>query len=135
MDWDGSDPLRFLKMMNGENLGAPGHLSMPEVMEPAKVRKLCKARSSAIMANHDRPRCILDRHERSIHKRWTKKTKQRRLQILLDGWPDMPTMRRPDFAVLRRESRPSVMPAPSSAAISSGPTSTRKTCSDPRACC
>lgn len=66
MDWDGSDPLRFLKMMNGENLGAPGHLSMPEVMEPAKVRKLCKARSSAIMANHDRPP-LHSRPPRAIH--------------------------------------------------------------------
>jgi hypothetical protein len=37
-------------------------------------------------------------------KRWTKKTKQQRLQVLLAAWPNMPTMYRPDFAAFRKES-------------------------------
>ncbi|KAK4236499.1 hypothetical protein C8A03DRAFT_16841 [Achaetomium macrosporum] len=77
---------------------------MPPTMTPDKVRQLCKERSASIFANHDRLRRILDRHESTIQKRWTKKTKQQRLQILLDGWPNMPPMHRPDFAAFRIES-------------------------------
>jgi hypothetical protein len=73
-------------------------------MEPSQVRKLCKERSRAIFASYDRLGRILDRHEPTIQKRWTKKTKQQRLQVLLAAWPNMPTMHRPDFAAFRKES-------------------------------
>ncbi|KAK4234779.1 hypothetical protein C8A03DRAFT_46958 [Achaetomium macrosporum] len=81
----------------------PG-LPMPPTMTPDTVRQLCKERSGRIFANHDRLRRILDRHELTIQKRWTKKTKHQRLQILLDGWPNMPPMHRPDFVAFRIES-------------------------------
>jgi hypothetical protein len=100
-DVDWSDPLSFFKQINA---GEPGGLPMPALMEPGQVRKLCKERSSAIFANHGRLRRILDRHELTIQKRWTKKTKRQRLQILLDGWPNMATTHRPDFAGFRMES-------------------------------
>jgi hypothetical protein len=73
-------------------------------MEPPQVRQLCSERSTRIFANHDRLARILDRHEATIQKRWTKKTKHQRLQILLDGWPNMAPGHRPDFAAFRKES-------------------------------
>ncbi|KAL2127232.1 hypothetical protein VTI74DRAFT_11063 [Chaetomium olivicolor] len=99
INWD--DPLSFFRYLNA---GEPGHLPMPKLMEPSQVRQLCKQRSNCIIANHDRLRRILERHESTIQKRWTKKTKHQRLQILLDGWPNMAPMHRPDFAAFRRES-------------------------------
>ena len=103
-DIDWNDPMAFLKAMGGGNLGGPGGLPIPEVMQPADVRRLCKERSSSIMASHGRLQRILDRHESTIQKRWTKKTKGQRLQILLDGWPGMAATHRPDFDAFRRES-------------------------------
>ncbi|KAJ4300156.1 hypothetical protein N0V88_002825 [Collariella sp. IMI 366227] len=97
INWD--DPMSFF-----EALGGPGALPIPKMMEPSHVRQLCKQRSTSITASHDRLRQILDRHELTIQKRWTKKTKNQRLQILLDGWPNMPAAHRPDFAAFRRES-------------------------------
>ncbi len=99
-DIDFKDPLSFFKALNDGKSGLP----MPDLMEPAQVRQLCKKRSSGIMASHDRLRAILSRHEPTIHKRWTKKTKHQRLQILQDGWPNMATTHRPDFYAFRRES-------------------------------
>ena len=99
-DIDFNDPLSFFKALNDGKSGLP----IPDLMEPSQVRQLCKKRSSGIMASHDRLRGILSRHESTIHKRWTKKTKHQRLQILQDGWPNMATTHRPDFYAFRRES-------------------------------
>jgi hypothetical protein len=99
IDW--SDPSSFFKAINA---GAPGGLPVPEMMEPAQVRRLCKDRSSAVLAHYARLRGIVDRHEATIQKRWTKKTKQQRLQILLAAWPNMAPEHRPDFAAFRKES-------------------------------
>ncbi|AEO69920.1 uncharacterized protein THITE_2081075 [Thermothielavioides terrestris NRRL 8126] len=99
-DFDSDDPLRFFKYINA---GAPGHLPMPKLMEADEVRRLCNERSSSVLAHYDRLQRILDRHESTIQKRWTKKTKQQRLRILLDGWPNMAPMHRPDFDAFRRE--------------------------------
>ncbi len=100
-DIDWSDPTSFFKHINA---GAPGGLPMPEMMEPAQVRRLCRDRSSAVLASYARLRGILERHEATIQKRWTKKTKQQRLQILLNAWPNMAPVHRPDFAAFRKES-------------------------------
>lgn len=100
-DIDWSDPQSFFKHLNA---GRPGGLPIPDLMEPPQVRRLCKERSTRIFANHTRLGGILERHEATIQKRWTKKTKHQRLQILLDGWPNMAAVHRPDFAAFRRES-------------------------------
>ncbi|KAK3900268.1 hypothetical protein C8A05DRAFT_17403 [Staphylotrichum tortipilum] len=100
-DIDWSDPTSFFKHINA---GAPGGLPMPEMMEPTQVRRLCKDRSSAVLASYGRLHGILDRHEATIQKRWTKKTKPQRLQILLNAWPNMAPEHRPDFAAFRKES-------------------------------
>lgn len=95
------DPLRIFKYINA---GQPGHLPMPKLMEPLEVQQLCNERSRSVRANHDLLRRVLDRHESTIQKRWTKKTKHQRLQVLLEAWPNMAPMHRPDFDAFRKES-------------------------------
>ncbi|KAJ1712176.1 hypothetical protein NYO67_5650 [Aspergillus flavus] len=51
-----------------------------------------------------RRKTIIQRHEATIQKRWSKKTRQQRLNVLLSAWPDMPAIHRPDFDAFRRES-------------------------------
>jgi hypothetical protein len=85
-----------MSFLETRKVGQPSRL--PE------VRQLCSERSGRILANHDRLGCILDRHEATIRKRWAKKSRRQRQQILLGAWPDMPAMHRPDFAAFRRES-------------------------------
>jgi hypothetical protein len=99
---DSTDPMSIFKVLNA---GQPGHIPMPKVMKAFEVRELCKERSSRILANHERLGHILDRHEPTIQKRWTKKTKHRRLEILLDAWPSMAPGHRPEFAAFRKESQ------------------------------
>ena len=46
---------------------------------------------------------IIERHETSIRKRWGKKTRQKRLDVLLGAWPGMSPAPRPDFRAYRQE--------------------------------
>ncbi len=78
--------------------------SKPEMPSPAQVRREAKERSRAIFTAYESLSKILQRHEATIQKRWTKKTRQQRLQILLKAWPGMPASHRPDFEALRKES-------------------------------
>ncbi|KAM0297086.1 hypothetical protein ACHAPM_009955 [Fusarium culmorum] len=92
IDW--SNPMEFMK-----SLGGP----MPEFASPAKVRKEAREYSSSIFASYEFLKQILQRHEATIQKRWTGKTRQQRLQILLKAWPAMSASHRPDFEAFRRE--------------------------------
>jgi len=61
-------------------------------------------RSSVILYNWDALRHILDRHEDTIRKRWTKKTKARKKTILYEAWGgEMPRLHRPDIKYLIKE--------------------------------
>lgn len=44
------------------------------------------------------------RHEATVQKRWLKKTRRQRLSILLDAWPAMAAVHRPNFRALQKES-------------------------------
>ncbi|CAG7937538.1 unnamed protein product [Penicillium salamii] len=98
IDWN--DPSSFFKALNA---GGPGGLPMPAFKSPAEVRKEATARSDGIFTTHETLRRILERHEATIQKRWLKKTRQQRLKILLNAWPDMPAVHRPDFEAFRKE--------------------------------
>ncbi|KAH7191202.1 hypothetical protein DER44DRAFT_794629 [Fusarium oxysporum] len=95
-DIDWSNPVEFLTAMGGP---------MPELPSPAKVRRQAGEYSAKVFASHHLLKQILERHEATIQKRWTKKTRQQRLQILLKAWPAMPASHRPDFEAFRRESK------------------------------
>ncbi|OAQ99017.1 hypothetical protein LLEC1_01157 [Akanthomyces lecanii] len=95
-DIDWSNPQSLFKAIGGR---------VPETPAPAKVRREAKDRSRDIFAAHDSLNKILQRHEATTQKRWSKKTRQQRLQILLKAWPGMPASHRPDFEAFRKESK------------------------------
>ncbi|EPE03056.1 hypothetical protein F503_08670 [Ophiostoma piceae UAMH 11346] len=95
-DFDWSDPSAFLNMMT------PAGMAPPTMMQPADVRREAKEKSTQLFADFHLLRSILERHETTIQKRWTKKTRTQKLAILLAAWPSMPTTHRPDFAAFRK---------------------------------
>lgn len=76
---------------------------MPEFPSPDKAKKESRENSGKVFAAYDTLNKILERHEETIQKRWMKKTRQQRLQILLKAWPDMPAPHRPDFKAFELE--------------------------------
>ncbi|KAF9763319.1 hypothetical protein IL306_003164 [Fusarium sp. DS 682] len=92
IDWD--DPTSFFKTI--------GH-TVPKILSPDEVRTEAKGRADAIFNSYEQLGKILERHEITLQRRWTKKTRQQRLKILLEAWPGMPTTHRPDFDAFRRE--------------------------------
>ncbi|EEU34289.1 uncharacterized protein NECHADRAFT_50192 [Fusarium vanettenii 77-13-4] len=96
IDW--SNPESFLEAM-----GIKGR--MPKMLSPAEVRREAKGKSRLIFAAYETLSKIIERHEATIQKRWSKKTRQQRQQILLKAWPGMPASHRPDFEALRKESK------------------------------
>lgn len=70
----------------------------PSCYPPASVVEAEACRLSAEIFSLWRTlNSIVVRREEVFRKRWTKKNKNSRAQILLKGWPNMPTMHRPDF--------------------------------------
>ncbi|KAI0449642.1 hypothetical protein F5B21DRAFT_493527 [Xylaria acuta] len=72
---------------------------------PTEVRGDAQTISRNIFASYETLRAILFRHELTIQKRWSKKTRQQRQKVLLDTWPGMPAAHRPDFEAFRRTNR------------------------------
>ncbi|KAH7124217.1 hypothetical protein EDB81DRAFT_812100 [Dactylonectria macrodidyma] len=93
IDWD--DPASFMAAMGGP---------IPISLSPTAVRREATQRLRNIFSSYEILVKILARHEETIQKRWTKKTRQQRLRILLKAWPDMPTSHRPDFEAFTKES-------------------------------
>lgn len=98
---DYNDPASFFKAIGA---GEHGGLPMPELKSPADVRQEAKSLSNQIYTSYETLHEILNRHEATIRKRWFKKTRLQRLKILLNAWPDMATIHRPDFDAFRKES-------------------------------
>lgn len=98
LDW--SDPNAFIKKYDPQ---------IP-IVTAEDLQKEARSRSKRIFAQYDVLQNILDRHEATIQKRWTKKTRQQRQKILLDVWPNMSPARRPDFEAFRHTNRSSVQP-------------------------
>ncbi|KAK3048401.1 hypothetical protein LTR09_010232 [Extremus antarcticus] len=90
---DYNDPESVMRAMGG---GPGTNLPIPESVTPQK-------RSDQIFSDWNQLKSILDRHAGTIHKRWAKKTKTQRVEILLAAWPHMPATHRPDFAAFRKE--------------------------------
>ncbi|KAJ8131905.1 hypothetical protein O1611_g1719 [Lasiodiplodia mahajangana] len=77
-------------------------LNMVGNISLAEVRETAEARSGNIYGSYRILQEILLRHELTIQRRWTGKTRQQRQQILLDHWPGMSATHRPDFQALRQ---------------------------------
>ncbi|KAH6959595.1 hypothetical protein BKA56DRAFT_600607 [Ilyonectria sp. MPI-CAGE-AT-0026] len=95
-DVDWSNPESFFRALGGP---------MPKQYSPTEVRQEARKNSHKVFADYTTLSKILERHEATIQKRWTKKTRQQRLQILLNAWPGMPASHRPDFEAFRKESK------------------------------
>ncbi|KAL4898932.1 hypothetical protein BDW74DRAFT_164223 [Aspergillus multicolor] len=73
-------------------------------MRSAKsAREEATDRSSKIFTLYETLHAIIQRHEATLQKRWAKKTRQQRLRVLLNAWPDMATTHRPDFDCFWRQ--------------------------------
>ncbi|KAG8159806.1 hypothetical protein KVR01_010443 [Diaporthe batatas] len=97
MDLDGvdySDPSTIARLT-----GMPA----PPTMEPADLQRQARGMSEDIFHNHGLLQEILYRHEATIQKRWSKKTRPQKLKILLDAWPNMAVDHRPDFQTFRNK--------------------------------
>ena len=97
IDWN--NPESFAQLF-----GASGDLPVPKLQSPESVRSEARQRSAKIHEKFKFLQGVVVRHELTIQKRWTKKSKQQKLKILLDAWPGMPAVHRPDFDAFRKES-------------------------------
>ncbi|KAL4863409.1 hypothetical protein BDV12DRAFT_177532 [Aspergillus spectabilis] len=96
-----SDPLALLKEIGGPDTNIP----IPEALSAKEVDAEAQSRSGALFRDWLALNEFLKRHEATIQKRWVKKTRQQRLSILLDAWPDMPAKHRPDFDAFRKNKK------------------------------
>lgn len=65
---------------------------------PGRGRIVC----CVIFKSLDRLQQILVEHQDLIFKRWSKRTRAAREDVLLEAWPDIPLTHRPDFALFHR---------------------------------
>ncbi|KAF5682878.1 hypothetical protein FCIRC_4735 [Fusarium circinatum] len=89
----------------GSDSGQEGLDSYPFPMKnkPAdEVEIESKRRGKSIYQNYELLRRILERHEGTIQKRWLKKNRKQRLEVLLTAWPDMPPTHRPFYDTWRQ---------------------------------
>ncbi|KAF2729709.1 hypothetical protein EJ04DRAFT_501849 [Polyplosphaeria fusca] len=99
IDWN--DPWEGLRALG---IGGPGtNIPIPKSISADQVKKEARHHSFQILKDFELLRAILDRHEPTIHKRWTKKTVKQKHAILLSTWPNMATTHRPDFQAFKKE--------------------------------
>lgn len=73
---------------------------LPE--ELPRIRDSIKQTTQRIFDNQAGLQAIVERHEETIQKRWIKKSKPKRREIILGVWPGMATDHRPDLVLLKR---------------------------------
>ncbi|KAF1993897.1 hypothetical protein P154DRAFT_47978 [Amniculicola lignicola CBS 123094] len=98
IDWN--DPASVFGALGG---GGPGGLPIPKVASPTEIQKHVKEFSTQIFSDWAILKAILDRHESTIHKRWAKKGRKQRVELLLAAWPNMSATHRPDFLAFTKE--------------------------------
>ena len=81
------------------------HQKVPYVpIELEDARSEVRDRSKKILAYWSLLQLVLAGHEATIQKRWMKKSPQKRKDMLLQKWPEMPRRHRPDVEAFRTES-------------------------------
>ncbi|KLO86955.1 uncharacterized protein LW93_12812 [Fusarium fujikuroi] len=91
--------------VSGSDSGQEGPDSYPFLLKntPAdEVEIESKRRGKSIYQNYGILGRILERHEETIQKRWLKKNRKQRLDVLLTAWPDMPPTHRPFYDIWRQ---------------------------------
>ncbi|KAF2274260.1 uncharacterized protein EI97DRAFT_451823 [Westerdykella ornata] len=82
----------------------PAHMRPSWCPSPSEVRQKAREYTTRLFQDRDTLQQILERHETTIRKRWTKKTNSQKKKILLQAWPNMSTQHRPDVEAWRRQS-------------------------------
>lgn len=82
----------------------PPFTSFPGYKPEADVKREAKAFMEVISSEWNYLRAILASYEQLLHKRWKKKNVEQRKKIILQSWPDIPSMHRPDFYAVQRVS-------------------------------
>jgi hypothetical protein len=98
---DGKDPGMFRTLGLGPGISVP----LPSRIYPDEIQKEARQRSDRIFDDWKLLRAILDRHEPTIYKRWSKKMRNQRTEVLLAAWPKMAATHRPDFVALGMEDK------------------------------
>jgi hypothetical protein len=80
--------------------GIPSPSSFPSA---AEIRRDARECSRKIFDSYSTLNRIVLRHEETLRKRWTKRTKDARRKLLLAVRPNIPQRHRPDFRALERE--------------------------------
>lgn len=93
------DPSKIFALLKAHN---PNFL-IPTLLSVSEVEHETTQRSRGIFGDWNKLHDIVTQYEDVLRKRWTKKSQEQRKKILLTAWPNMPTMRRPDFQALRQE--------------------------------
>ncbi|PVH84148.1 hypothetical protein DL98DRAFT_584726 [Cadophora sp. DSE1049] len=83
---------------------APPQTSVSPKIErrPEDIQDEAAFRAASIFRSMERLQYILDSYQELVLKRWSKKTRGAREDILLEAWPDIPLTHRPDFALFHR---------------------------------
>jgi hypothetical protein len=92
-----------------ESVAANGlvQLSVGPTATPEDVAKEASKRSSAVLYNWKTLADILDRHEEDLRKRWTKKTRTWKENVLREAWgPEIPNHHRLDMEILLQDESP-----------------------------
>ena len=76
---------------------------VPDFTSISEVKRKATEHSRRIFEYWEKLHQILEKHENVLHKRWNKFSEHRRKKVLLNAWPEMATMHRPDFHALRHE--------------------------------
>ena len=97
VDWN--DPASIFGALGG----GPGKLPIPKMISPEEVRAQAKKHSTQIFEDWELLIAILDHHGATVHRRWLKRSKKQRLELLLAAWPKMSSAHRPDFLAFRKE--------------------------------
>jgi hypothetical protein len=81
-------------------MGVPIPSSTPTIEE---ARQEALERSADLLLNYKTLKDILERQEETLRKRWTKKTKKKRIAIVSKAWPNIAAIHRPDFEAFCKE--------------------------------
>ncbi|KAG0004385.1 hypothetical protein BGZ79_009456 [Entomortierella chlamydospora] len=104
-DSEGVSPWRDPKSFF-DSIELPKPSSFPT---PDEVRKEAHERVTKIFKDWTLLNHIVQRHETMIQKRWLKKTREQRKNILLRAWPKMSVSHRPDMEAFLREKQKSTV--------------------------
>lgn len=77
--------------------------SRTDTMTLEEVQSWSKTTLDSLFSAWSQLKHIMDKHETTLQNRWLKKTTKQRTEILLQAWPKMSRVHRPDFELFRKE--------------------------------